>query len=313
MRDPILVLGGTGKTGSRVAARLRDRGLPVRIGSRSAEHPFDWDDRRTWAPALQGTSAAYVSYYPDLAVAGSTDAIRTLAELALEAGTRRLVLLSGRGEVEAERAERTLQDSGAEWTVLRCSWFMQNFGEALMLEQVLDGTIALPGGDIRTPFVDADDIADVAVAALTEPGHAGRLYELSGPRALTYAEVAGEIARAAGRDVRYVPITLDEFVAGATAAGVPGDVVALLRYLFSEVLVDANSSLDGRRARGARPGAARLRRLRTRRRRQRRLDAGGGAPLSGAHRGGARRRQRREARRETCAICVDGDIRRQRR
>ena len=246
MQDPILVLGGTGKTGSRVAARLRDRGLPVRIGSRSGEHPFDWDDRRTWAPALQGTSAAYVSYYPDLAVAGSTDAIRTLAELALEAGTRRLVLLSGRGEVEAERAERALQDSGAEWTVLRCSWFMQNFSEALGLEQVLDGTIAVPGGDVRTPFVDADDIADVAVAALTEPGHAGRLYELSGPRALTYAEVAGEIARAAGRDVRYVPITLDEFVAGATAAGVPGDVVALLRYLFSEVLVDANSSLtDG--------------------------------------------------------------------
>jgi uncharacterized protein YbjT (DUF2867 family) len=246
MQDPILVLGGTGKTGSRVAARLRDRGLPVRIGSRSGEHPFDWEDRRTWAPALQGTSAAYVSYYPDLAVAGSTDAIRTLAELALEAGTRRLVLLSGRGEVEAERAERVLQDSGAEWTVLRCSWFMQNFSEALMLEQVLGGTIALPGGDVRTPFVDADDIADVAVAALTEPGHAGRLYELSGPRALTYAEVAGEIARAAGRDVRYVPVTLDEFVAGATAAGVPGDVVALLRYLFSEVLVDANSSLtDG--------------------------------------------------------------------
>ena len=246
MRDPILVLGGTGKTGSRVAARLRDRGLPVRIGSRSGEQPFDWDDRRTWAPALQGTSAAYVSYYPDLAVAGSTDAIRTLARLALEAGVRRLVLLSGRGEVEAERAERTLQESGADWTVLRCSWFMQNFGEALMLEQVLDGTIALPGGDMRTPFVDADDIADVAVAALTEPGHAGRLYELSGPRALTYAEVDRRDRARAGRDVRYVPITLDEFVAGATAAGVPGDVVALLRYLFSEVLVDANSSLtDG--------------------------------------------------------------------
>ena len=280
MQDPILVLGGTGKTGSRVAARLRDRGLPVRIGSRSGEQPFDWEDRRTWAPALQGTSAAYVSYYPDLAVAGSTDAIRTLAELALEAGTRRLVLLSGRGEVEAERAERVLQDSGAEWTVLRCSWFMQNFSEALMLEQVLDGTIALPGGDVRTPFVDADDIADVAVAALTEPGHAGRLYELSGPRALTYAEVAGEIARAAGRDVRYVPITLDEFVAGATAAGVPR---RRRRAAALPVLRGARRCQlepDGWRARGARPGAARLRRLRPRGCRQRHLDAGGGAPLS---------------------------------
>jgi uncharacterized protein YbjT (DUF2867 family) len=169
--------------------------------------------------------------------------MRTLAELALEAGTRRLVLLSGRGEVEAERAERALQDSGADWTILRCGWFMQNFSEAFLLDQVLGGAIALPGGDVATPFVDADDIADVAVAALTDERHAGRLYELSGPRALTFAEVAGEIARATGRDVRYVPVTLDEFVAGATAAGVTEDVVALLRYLFAEVLVEANSGL----------------------------------------------------------------------
>jgi uncharacterized protein YbjT (DUF2867 family) len=246
MQEPILVLGGNGKTGSRVAARLRGRGLPVRIGSRTGAPPFDWEDRGTWAPALRGTSSAFVSYYPDLAVAGSTDAIRTLAELALESGTRRLVLLSGRGEVEAERAERALQDSGAEWTVVRCSWFMQNFSEAFMLDQVLAGELALPGGDVPAPFVDVEDIADVAVAALTEEGHAGRLYELTGPRALTFAEAAAEIARAAGREVRYVPVGLDEFVAGATGAGVPDDVVALLRYLFSEVLVEANAGVaDG--------------------------------------------------------------------
>jgi uncharacterized protein YbjT (DUF2867 family) len=121
------------------------------------------------------------------------------------------VLLAGRGEVEAERAERALQDSGADWTILRCSWFMQNFSEAFMLDQVLAGAVALPGGDGPAPFVDAEDIADVAVAALTEPGHSGRLYELTGPRALTFAEAVGEIAAASGRDVRYVPISLDEF------------------------------------------------------------------------------------------------------
>ena len=246
MQRPILVLGGNGKTGRRVAARLRDRGLPVRIGSRSGAPPFDWEDRSTWAPALEGTSAVYISFYPDLAVAGSTDAIRTLARLALEAGVRRLVLLSGRGEVEAERAERALQESGADWTILRCSWFMQNFSEEFMLDQVLEGAVALPGADVRTPFIDAEDIADVAVAALTEPGHVGRLYELSGPRALTYAEAVGEIAAASGRELQYVPITLDELAGGVAAAGVPADVVELLRYLFSEVLVEANSSLtDG--------------------------------------------------------------------
>src|SRR5918997_675892 len=130
MEGPILVLGGNGKTGSRVAARLRERGVPVRIGSRRGEPPFDWEDRSTWAPALAGTSAVYVSYYPDLGAEGSTDAVRALARLALDAGCRRLVLLSGRGEVEAERAERALQESGADWTILRCSWFNENFSEA---------------------------------------------------------------------------------------------------------------------------------------------------------------------------------------
>jgi uncharacterized protein YbjT (DUF2867 family) len=246
MQAPILVIGGNGKTGRRVAARLRERGLPVRIGSRSGEPRFDWDDRTTWGPALRGTSAAYITYYPDLAVAGSTDAIRTLAAIALEQGVRRLVLLSGRGEVEAERAERALQESGADWTVLRCSWFMQNFSEAFMLEQVLEGVVALPGEDVATPFVDADDIADVAVAALTEPGHSGRLYELTGPRRLTFGEAVAEIARASGRELTYLPVTVDELADGATAAGVPADVVALLRYLFTEVLVEENSSLtDG--------------------------------------------------------------------
>ena len=183
--ETILVTGGTGKTGRRVAERLNARGMPVRIGSRSGEPPFDWEDRSTWEPALRGTSAAYVSYYPDLAVPGTPELIGALAERALAAGTRRLVLLSGRGEEEAERAEEALKASGAEWTIVRCSWFMQNFSESYFAEPLAAGELALPVGDVREPFVDAEDIADVAVAALTEEGHAGRLYELTGPRPLT--------------------------------------------------------------------------------------------------------------------------------
>jgi uncharacterized protein YbjT (DUF2867 family) len=205
---PVLVLGGNGKTGSRVAARLRERGVPVRIGSRTGEPPFDWEDRSTWAPALA-------------------------------AGARRIVLLSGRGE----------------WTILRCSWFMQNFSEGFMHEQVLAGEVALPPGDAPVPFVDVDDIADAAVAAFTEPGHGGRVYDLSGPRALTFAQAVGEIARATGRDVRYVPITAGEFAAAATAAGVEPEVVEFLRYLFEEVVVEANAGVtDGvRQALGRAP------------------------------------------------------------
>lgn len=255
MNQEILVLGGNGKTGRRVVERLRALELPVRVGSRSGEPPFDWEDRSTWAPALQGASAAYVSFYPDLAVPGAPEAIRELSEQALAAGCRRLVLLSGRGEEEAQRAEQFLAESGAEWTVLRCSWFMQNFSEGNFAEPIAAGELALPAGDVRTPFVDADDIADVATAALTEDGHAGRVYELTGPRALTHAEVVEEIGGATGREIRYVQIPLEAFTAALADEGLPPDVVELLRYLFTEVLVDENAGLaDGvRQALGREP------------------------------------------------------------
>jgi uncharacterized protein YbjT (DUF2867 family) len=106
-----LVIGGNGKTGGRVANRLEMRGIEVRRASRSSEIPFDWEDRSTWAPALRGAAAAYVTYYPDLAVPGAADAIDELASLAVAAGLRRLVLLSGRGEPEAQRAEQNARFS----------------------------------------------------------------------------------------------------------------------------------------------------------------------------------------------------------
>ncbi|MGH2987087.1 MAG: SDR family oxidoreductase, partial [Solirubrobacterales bacterium] len=160
--EPTLVLGATGKTGRRVAERLESRGVAVRGGSRSGEPPFDWEDRDTWRPALEGAAAAYVSYYPDLAVPGAADTVGALAAQAADSGLRRLVLLSGRGEEEAQRTERLVQESGAEWTVVRCSWFNQNFSENYLLEPILAGEVALPAGDVPEPFVDAEDIADVA-------------------------------------------------------------------------------------------------------------------------------------------------------
>ena len=242
-RQPTLVLGGTGKTGRRVVQRLRARGLPVRVGSRSGAPPFDWEDRATWAPALEGTGAAYVSYFPDLAVPGAPAAVGALAELAVASGVPRLVLLSGRGEEEAQRAEQAVQAAGAEWTIVRASWFSQNFSEDYLLEGVLAGEVALPVDGMPEPFVDAEDIADVAVAALTEDGHAGRLYEVTGPRLLTFAEAVEEIARASGRPVRFVPVPVEGFASEMSAAGVPDDIVGLLRYLFTEVLDGRNAEL----------------------------------------------------------------------
>ena len=217
--------------------------------------PFDWADEATWAPALRDVGAVYVSYYPDLAVPGAVEAVRSFAALAMQQGVRRLVLLSGRGEEEAQRAERAVQEVSAEWTILRSSFFSQNFSESFFLEPILGGEVALPAGDVPEPFVDAEDIADVAVAALTEDRHAGELYELTGPMLLTFAEAVGEISRATGRKVRYVPISAEEFASALSQDGVPSEVTELIIYLFTEVLDGRNSHLTAgvRRALGREP------------------------------------------------------------
>jgi uncharacterized protein YbjT (DUF2867 family) len=252
---PTLVLGGTGKTGRRVAERLRARDLPVRVGSRSGSPPFDWEDQATWAPALDGVGSVYLTYYPDLAIPGAVEATLSFAELAVRSGVKRMALLSGRGEPEAERAEQAVRETGAELTILRSTWFMQNFSEDYMLDHVLSGEIRLPAGDVPTPFLHADDIADIAVAALTDDRHVGELYELTGPRSLTMAETAAEIAAAAGREVRYVPVSLDQHGAEAAAHGVPPEFVEFLTYLFAEVVDGRNAdTTDGvRRALGREP------------------------------------------------------------
>ena len=243
---PVLVIGGTGKTGRRVAARLEERGIPTRIGSRTADPPFDWDDRDTWAGALEGVRAAYISYYPDIAIPGAVEAVSALAATALEQGVRRLVLLSGRGEEEAQRAERAVRESGADWTIVRCSWFSQNFSEGFFADQVEAGEIVLPATYVPEPFIDVEDIADVAALALAEDGHEGQVYELTGPRMLTFEQAVGEIAAATGREIRYVPVALEDYAAGAREQGEPEEIVGFLTYLFGEVLDGRNAVLtDG--------------------------------------------------------------------
>jgi uncharacterized protein YbjT (DUF2867 family) len=239
-----LVIGGTGKTGRRVADRLTARGLPVRIGSRTGTPRFDWADRSTWAPAFAGVRAAYVTFYPDLAVPGSPALIADLARVAVDAGVAHLVLLSGRGEEEAQASETAfaaaVAGTGTAWTVVRASWFMQNFSEAFMVDGVRDGTLVLPAGEVPEPFVDCDDIADVVVAALTGDTPSGRVYEVTGPRAITFAEAAQEIAKAGGRDVTFVPVPLDAYAGELRGYGVPEEEIGLIVYLFGEVLDGRN-------------------------------------------------------------------------
>lgn len=251
----IVILGGYGKTGRRVAERLQAYPVEVRVASRSSERPFDWQNRDTWPQALQGADAAYIAYQPDLAVPGAVDDMRALSEMAAAAGVRRLVLLTGRGEEEAQRSEQVIQQSGLEWTIVRAGWFNQNFSENFLVESLQAGEVVLPVGDVREPFIDTHDIADVVVAALTQDGHAGQLYEVTGPRLMTFPEAIAEIAAAAGREIRFVEVTSEQYAAALRASGMPEEYVWLIDYLFTHSLDGSNAYLtDGvQRALGRSP------------------------------------------------------------
>jgi uncharacterized protein YbjT (DUF2867 family) len=242
-RKTTLILGGTGKTGRRVADRLQARGLPVRAASRSGAQRFDWDDPNTWAPLLEGVESLYIAYPPDLTVPTSGPHVGAMAAQAVASGVRKIVLLSGRGEPQCFPAERAVRESGAAFTIVRCAFFAQNFSEGMLLPSVLEGTLAFPAGNVGEPFVDIDDTADVAVAALTSDAHDGKIYELSGPRLLTFGQAVTEIGHAIGRPVGYERISFDAY-ANTLAAFVPADQVAFLKELFEFILDGHNAYLS---------------------------------------------------------------------
>lgn len=240
----ILVLGSNGKTGSRVVQKLEALGQSVRRGSRIAVPKFDWEDSSNWAAVLQDIQSVYITFQPDLAVQGADDAIRLLAKLAKEAGVEKVVLLSGRGEKEAQDCEKIIMESGLKWTIVRASWFNQNFSESYLLEPILNGHMALPTGDIKEPFIDAEDIADVVVAALTQEGHDNTLYEVTGPRLLSFKEAVAEIATAIGKPIVYEQLSVQEYAAQLKEYQVSQDYIGLLSYLFSEILDGRNASIS---------------------------------------------------------------------
>jgi len=240
----ILITGVKGKTGSRVFHKLKDvPAISLRGVSRSTHPAFDWEDASTWKPALAGMQAVYITYQPDLAVPGAPEHIEKFVKLAVESGIQKLVLLSGRGEEEAQACENIVMSAGADWTIIRASWFSQNFSEGHFLEPIQAGHLALPVANVKEPFVDVDDIADVAVAALTQPGHSNKLYEVTGPRMLTFSDAVQEIARATNRNIVFEQVSAEAYSEMLTTYGVPQDHVVLINYLFTEVLDGRNESL----------------------------------------------------------------------
>lgn len=236
-----LVTGGNGKTGARVARRLASRGMPVRIGSRRGTPAFSWEDPSTWSAAASGCASVYLAYQPDLAAPGAAEVLGAFAETARKAGVGRAVLLSGRGEPQATVAEDAVRAAGLDLTILRCSWFMQNFDEGHLHGAIRSGTLALPAGSTAEPFIDVGDIADVAVAALLDDAHIGEIHELTGPRLLTFAEVASEISAASGRAVAFANITTAELASGLSHE-MPAEYAAFFADLFTFLLDGHNAS-----------------------------------------------------------------------
>jgi uncharacterized protein YbjT (DUF2867 family) len=236
MKNNILVIGGTGKTGRKVVNRLTDMGHNVRIGSRSATPAFDWQQPDNWADVLENIDKMYVTFQPDLAVPGAAEAIERLVYLAMDAGVKKMVLLSGKGEKEAENCEQIVMGAGIDFTIIRATWFNQNFSESFFLAPLQSGYVALPKPEARVPYVDTDDIADVVVETLLDPAHNGRIYQLTGPRVLTFPMVVDEISKATGRSIQFEAISLEQYRDMLCEFGLPDDYIWLINYLFSEVL-----------------------------------------------------------------------------
>jgi len=242
-QPPILIIGKNGKTGARVNQRLQALGYATRPVSRSTTPTFDWENPATWRPAIEGTRAAYVTYHPDLALPNAESTIKEFIHVAADSGLEHIVLLSGRGEEGAQRAEEVLKTSGISWNIVRASWFAQNFSESFMLEGILAGELVLPAADIAEPFIDIDDLADVGVAALTKTGLRNKLFEVTGPRALTFAQCIEEISEAIGHQVKYTRIPIDAYINALKEQGAPEDLQWLLRELFTVVFDGRNCNV----------------------------------------------------------------------
>lgn len=244
MKKKILVLGSNGKTGRRVAARLENNPeVEISLGSRNEKIPFDWEKPETWENVLQNIDTVYITFQPDLAVPFAAEAIENFSNLATKSGVQKIVLLSGRGEQEAQVCEEIVKKNAKNWTIIRASWFSQNFSESFFLDPILYGIVALPRAEALEPFTDADDIADVVTAALLDESHNGKTYELTGPRLLTFKDAVNEIANASSRNISFQSLSLEEYAQMLKEYQVPEDHIWLVNYLFEQVLDGRNSNV----------------------------------------------------------------------
>lgn len=243
MERKILVLGGTGKTGKRVIEKLEELKISSRLGSRNAPLPFDWGNPENWTAVLNDIQQVYITFQPDLAVPDALEKIQLFIDTAQKVGVQNLVLLSGRGEKEAQKCEDAVMNSGLSWTIVRSSWFMQNFSESFFLDAILNGHLTVPQINALEPFVDTDDIADVVVSALIDDEHSGKIYELTGPELMSFKDAAATISKAIDKPITYQEVEIDEYVNILRKHHTPEDFIWLIKYLFTQALDGRNESV----------------------------------------------------------------------
>ena len=244
MKKKILVLGSNGKTGRRVVERLEQaENIEIRLGSRNEKIPFDWEKSESWQAVLQDIDTIYITFQPDLAIPSAVHTIEQFTNLATASGVQKMVLLSGRGEKEAQLCEEIVKQNAKNWTIVRASWFNQNFSESIFLEPILAGVVALPRAEALEPFTDADDIAEVVTEALLNDNHNGKTYELTGPRLLTFEDAVNEIANASGQKIAFQGMPLEDYIQMLREYQVPEDHIWLINYLFEQVLDGRNATV----------------------------------------------------------------------
>jgi uncharacterized protein YbjT (DUF2867 family) len=245
-----LILGSTGKTGSRVAAALINRGLPVRTAARSgADVTFDWNRRDSYARALDDIGRVYL-VAPVMRIDFADDVSAFLDEAEV-AGVQHVTFLSAYGMEHARHEVATrsveldlLRRQRIGHTILRPAWFMQNFSETFL--KPIDGTIVVPTGDGAEAFIDAEDIAAVAATTLADPpAHADASYSLTGLEALTVAEAAAIISDETGQTIKHIDLDRSAWIAGAIANGIPSEYGAVLRQLTETIASGRGSRPNG--------------------------------------------------------------------
>ncbi len=249
-RSNVLVLGGTGKTGSRLAATLAKLGLNVRTAARHrADVHFDWDDPTTHRPALQGIDRLYL--VPPVMRVDFADPVAAFLDLAETAGVRHVTYVSAYGTISRWRGAAAIGQAPAQvalraveldligrgamtHSILRPAWFMQNFSETFL--KPVDGLITVPTANGSEAFIDVSDIAAAAAETLASPdAHADAAYALTGPEAITVSEAAEIIAEVTGKPMKHYDIDRDMWIQGAVAAGVPAEYGEMLRILTETI------------------------------------------------------------------------------